>query len=847
MEASEYHSTVAALHGEAVRQGLYFQHATDEVLHGRSININGENLVSFASCSYLGLEHHPALIAGVIDAVQRFGTQFSASRAYVSAPPYLELEDLLSRIFGGYTLVTSSTTLGHQIALGVLATEKDAIILDHQVHYSVQMASRLARTSGARVETVRHGDLDDALELVKKLARTHRTVWFAVDGVYSMYGDLAPVGLLRRVLEVSPNVRLYVDDAHGMSWAGLNGQGSFLSRMPMSDRIVLATSLNKAFAAGGGCIVFPTEEERERVRVIGGPLAFSGPLQPPMLGAGVASARLHLSDEIVSYQQRLRERVDLCNRLIREAELPLLVENESPIFFLRVGEFRHAFEVARRMKKEGMYVTPSAYPTVPIQRAGIRLSLTSAHELDDVARVVMGLAEHLPSVLEEEGVTRSRLDELFKRALPTETRQLQRARSLLSPSQTIAALSGVDERHVPEQITIAPLANEEDHTQLTIEQYGSITQIDKQLWDSLFGTVGTCSWDGMLLQETVFSGQLRPEHNWEFLYVIVRDESDRVVAATFFTTALCKDDMLMREEVSRAVEGRRQDNPYFLTSSVMMMGSQLSEGVHLFLDRQRAWRKALTHTLEVAQEARQRTQAAVLMLRDLPADDPEMDEFLLYNGLLKVPMLDSHILHLNWNDQDEYVASLSRGKRKQMQERAKQAKHFERRVTGVSDGDATKLSESDISHLHSLYQQVATKGLRLNVFKLPESLLTEMLESSAWEVVTLTLNPEDGGPANRQPVAFYAAHKFNGHYTPFYCGLDYDYVHSHGVYRQVLYQTVLRALELGMKAVHLGMSADVEKSRFGTTVVNNCVYVQAQDHYNAHLLQEIAAEVSVSA
>jgi predicted N-acyltransferase len=499
------------------------------------------------------------------------------------------------------------------------------------------------------------------------------------------------------------------------------------------------------------------------------------------------------------------------------------------------------------MKKEGMYVTPSAYPTVPMQRTGIRLSLTAAHEVDDVVRVVTGLAEHLPGVLEKEGVTRKRLDDLFKRALPTETRRLQPASVQLSPSQTIVALSGVDERSALEQITIAPLYDQESYEQLRVEQYRSIQQIDQELWDSLLGTVGTCSWDAMAVQEKVFTGQSRPEHNWEFLYVIVRDRFDKVLAATFFTTALCKDDMLMREEVSRAVEQRRRDNPHFLTSSVMMMGSQLSEGLHLYVDRQGPWREALTRILEVAQETRQSARAAVLMLRDLPADDPEMDEFLLYNGLLKVPMLDSHILHINWKDEDEYAASLSRGKRKQLQERAKQARHFERTVFGVSDGNTMKLSEFDIAHLHRLYRQVATKGLRLNVFELPESLIAAMLESPAWEVVTLTLQPEKGGPTDRQPVAFYAAHKLNGHYSPFFCGLDYEYVHSHGVYRQVLYQTVLRAMELGMKAVHLGMSADVEKSRFGTTITKNCVYVQAQDHYNAHLLQEIAAEVSVLA
>ena len=166
------------------------------------------------------------------------------------------------------------------------------------------MAATLARAAGARVETVKHRELERAIDLAAALARRHDTVWFAGDGVYSMYGDLAPVGLLRQLLDAAPNVRLYIDDAHGMSWAGTHGRGSFLSRMPDPDRrVVLATSLNKAFAAGGGVVVFPTREERERVRTTGAPLVFSGPVQPPMLGAALASARIHLSDEIVGLQR----------------------------------------------------------------------------------------------------------------------------------------------------------------------------------------------------------------------------------------------------------------------------------------------------------------------------------------------------------------------------------------------------------------------------------------------------------------------------------------------------------------------------------------------------------------
>src|SRR4029079_8356849 len=111
--------------------------------------------------------------------------------------------------------------------------------------------------------------------------------------------------------------------------------------------------------------------ERERVRMCGGTLLFSGPIQPPMLGAALASARLHLTDELGALQERLRERVLYTNRRMREEGLPLLVDNDIPIRFVRLGLPRVASEVAQRMTEDGLYVNVSMFPTVPMKRAGI--------------------------------------------------------------------------------------------------------------------------------------------------------------------------------------------------------------------------------------------------------------------------------------------------------------------------------------------------------------------------------------------------------------------------------------------------------------------------------------------
>ena len=85
----------------------------------------------------------------------------------------------------------------------------------------------------------------------------------------------------------------------------------------------------------------------------------------------------------------------------------------------------------------------------------------------------------------------------------------------------------------------------------------------------------------------------------------------------------------------------------------------------------------------------------------------------------------------------------------------------------------------------------------------------------------------------------------DGDYTAILCGLDYDYVLSQGAYWQALFQMVRRARLRGMKAVRFSMDADVERSRYGTTVIPNVIHVQAREHHNAADLRDIVAEVAV--
>lgn len=384
----------------ALDTGIAQLNTEDFALDGRTIRIDGKSVINFSSCSYLGLDQHPDLKRGTIEATKRYGSQFSSSRAYVSLGLYEELEDLLGKMFGGSVIATASTTLGHLSALPSLINADDVLILDHQVHASVNMAVQLVKSTGVRVEMIRHNNMDMLESRIKKLQSKYKRIWYFADGVYSMFGDFAPVSALSSLLNQYECLHLYIDDAHGTSWAGKNGKGFAKTWLNGHPRVVVAASLNKSFAAAGGALILPNDEMKRYIRSSGGTLIFGGPIQPPMLGAAIASANLHLSRELSVHQGQLRQKIANFRDFAARNGVPIMKPNESPIFFIPVGTPDPGFDLVRRMLDRGFYLNIAAYPSVPLNQTGVRLTIHNHLQTEDLLRLTQALAEELPQVLD---------------------------------------------------------------------------------------------------------------------------------------------------------------------------------------------------------------------------------------------------------------------------------------------------------------------------------------------------------------------------------------------------------------------------------------------------------------
>lgn len=393
------------------RLGITHLTTEDERYDGRHLKINGSDLLNFGSCSYLGLELDKRLIDAAIDAVKRYGTQFSSSRAYVSVTLYNEIEQKLSEIFGKPVTLASTASLGHMSNIPVLVSDHDAVVYDVQVHASVQSALELLKPRNIHIEPVRHNRMDLLEERIVKLKDKYDKVWFMADGVYSMYGDFLPAHHLKMLLDKYEQFHLYVDDAHGMSWAGKNGSGYVLSQIDFHPKLFLVVGLAKAFGTCGGVLVYPDDDSRRVVRNCGKTLIFSGPIQPPVLGASVASADIHLSTEIYRLQDELKNRVMHFNAVAKSLQLPLVAETDSPITFIGLGKPIVGYNLVRRLMNLGYFTNLSVFPSVSYNNTGLRSTINIHQTLKDIDNLLNTVAEQLPKALAD---SQSSMEDVYK-------------------------------------------------------------------------------------------------------------------------------------------------------------------------------------------------------------------------------------------------------------------------------------------------------------------------------------------------------------------------------------------------------------------------------------------------
>jgi 7-keto-8-aminopelargonate synthetase-like enzyme/predicted N-acyltransferase len=798
---NNYLDTIDELLTDAKKRGIIHLVNEDESLTGRHLTIGNKELLNFGTCGYLGLEMDQRLKDMCIDFTQRFGTQYSVSRTYVSSSINENLEDLLEQMYKKPVLVYSSTSSAHISVIPTLVQDGHAVILDQQVHMSVQTGAQLLRQKGIPIEMVRHSNIEMLERKILELGHKYKKIWYMIDGVYSMYGDVAPMDELLALMEKYEQLHLYIDDAHGMGWSGKHGTGFVFEKIGDNKKIILVTTLAKGFGCVGGVAIFPDDETLRRVKTFGGPLTYSHPLPPPILGAAIASAKIHLSPEIEVMQAELEERIKYCNKLLEESGLPVVSDPRTPIYFIAMGQPKVGYNMVKRMMNDGFYMNISLFPAVPVKNTGLRFTLTRHVKLEDIDALVKAMIRNFPKALAEEGSTINDVRKAFKLPLIT----------------------------VAEPLEMSPV-------DYNIAHYATIHDIEQTEWNAHFINSGSFDWNGMAFMEDTFKNNPKPEDNWDFHYYIIKDKHNKPILATFFTCGIYKDDMLAADSVSRQIEERRKTDPYYLTSKTLAMGSLLTVGQHLYLDKSNpGWEGAFELLLNSVSLLQEKLGASVIILRDFSPNDMELKNFMIEQGFVKIDMPNNNIIqNISWNTTDEFLASLSARNRRHV--RYDVLKHEHMFDVEIKD----KLTPEESRYFHQLYRNVKGMNIGVNYFEYPEKIVKCMSEHKQWEFLVLKIKPEFDPRPERLAVAIMLCYKAGENYSPMLIGMDYTYIHTHKIYKQILYQTLKRARKLGFTQVPFGVTADLEKHKIGATQVPMVAYVQAKDNFNFEVIESMA-------
>lgn len=369
----------------------------------RTVKIAGREdpVVDFVRCSYLGLDNHPAIVAGALEATLQAGTlHWSCARTRLNFDILGALEEDLSDLFSARVLTFTTVLAANMSAMALLASghltggRKPLVVFDRLAHAT--MAFHKA-TVAAETETttIPHNDLD-ALEA---LCRNHQSVVYICDGVYSMGGH-APLESLKR-LQDRYGLFLYIDDAHGISIVGERGSGYARDLFTeLGDKTIVAASLGKGFGASGGILMLGTASQELLFRRFAIAHAFSASLNTAAIGAAKASAGLHRTAELQDRQTTLRRNLAHLDRLMPTDD----IDSQLPIRTIRFGDELLSVAAARQLLELGYYASAIFFPTVARGQAGIRLCLTASHtvkQIDEFCAAVQQIrqdvaAGHMP-------------------------------------------------------------------------------------------------------------------------------------------------------------------------------------------------------------------------------------------------------------------------------------------------------------------------------------------------------------------------------------------------------------------------------------------------------------------
>ncbi|MGC6229476.1 8-amino-7-oxononanoate synthase [Hafnia paralvei] len=360
--------------------GAYRSRTISENGSGREISVNGRQYLNFSSNDYLGLSRDTAIIRAWQEGADRYGVG-SAGSGHVTGftSAHAQLEQELAEWLGyPRALMFISGYAANQAVIAALMQKGDFIFADKLSHASLMEASM---QSDATLRRFQHNQPDSLAKLLSKSDGGQALV--VTEGVFSMDGDSAPLSALAEKSRQT-GAWLMVDDAHGVGVCGEQGRGTCDQQRIKPDLLVV--TFGKAFGLSGAAVLC-SESVAEYFIQFARHLIYSTSMPPAQACAlRVALQQVRKGDDL---REQLKHNVQLFRRGLTDTRLQL-VASDSAIQPVIIGENQAALDLAQSLREQGIWASAIRPPTVPPGTARLRITLSAAHQEQDIQRLLEG-------------------------------------------------------------------------------------------------------------------------------------------------------------------------------------------------------------------------------------------------------------------------------------------------------------------------------------------------------------------------------------------------------------------------------------------------------------------------
>ena len=369
---------------ESLRESQLYRSLNTYRREGLKLTIDeGTILRDFSSNDYLGLSFHPKLKEAGIEAIRRAGVGATSSRLISgTSTDHSSAEETIATLKKSESaLLFSAGFMASMSAIPSVVGKDDTIILDKLSHACLIDA---ARASGARIRVFPHNNLNRLEKILKsERANSKKNILIIVESVYSMDGDLSPLNKIVS-LKQEYGALLLVDEAHALGIRGPKGMG-LTEELGLEKEVDLQLgTLGKAAGGAGGYIACSALLKE---LIINKGRGFIFTTAPPPHQAAIAKEALTLiaSEEGSQLRDRLQNYRQIAGNL------------ESAIFPVILGKNDVALSASKELLAKGFLIPAIRYPTVPKNSARLRITLSAAHQENDL-RKLLEILESLTSV-----------------------------------------------------------------------------------------------------------------------------------------------------------------------------------------------------------------------------------------------------------------------------------------------------------------------------------------------------------------------------------------------------------------------------------------------------------------